>query len=705
MSNNTVFNIGSVNSASGLFLAEEQGLSIQRFDKPKHPNLLKLLNTGLGFFWLPEEISMAVDAANFNELTEADKHVVISNIKRQILLDSVMGRAPDMVFGPAVNDPVLEGLVKWWSMQEVIHSKSYTHIIQNSFPDPEAVLSGVMDIEEIVQCSNTVAYFYDKCIADVQKFYDGEISRQEACKSLYLALHAANALESIRFAVSFACSFAYAENGLLPGLGNIISLINRDECLVGDTEVLTTNGWKYIKDISISDKVAQFDTATKEITFVNPDRVVKKPTLEIHKYSKRGFAQSVTPNHRMIVATYDASNGSYKNTRAIESKDFRPNSFNCSFISGVYNSSDKKRLTPIERLFIAIQADGYMSKRYTGEFSGHRPVQFSFSKQRKIDRIIQLFEECELEWKEGSETPSRGKRKAQRNFMVYLPVEIINNYDLKNLSSWINIENISQEWANDFFEELVLWDGYIPTDESCKYYLYDTTSKENADIVQIIGHLSGRLVTRKVKEDNRSKNFSDLYRCYIFKNKHVTTNQNMNRDVIALDEPEDMYCITVPTGAFMVRYDNKVSITGNCSHVAITNFLLKELPESDNDFLEAANDTEVMINVRHIWRQTYEEEKSWIDYLFSKGNILGLNATVLKQYLDYVTTTRLEAIGVGTIEEVIGTPAVRNNPINWINNWLSNKNNQPAPQETELTNYEKGNVDMNIDLDSLNISL
>ena len=371
MSNNTVFNIGSVNSASGLFLAEEQGLSIQRFDKPKHPNLLKLLNTGLGFFWLPEEISMAVDAANFNELAEADKHVVISNIKRQILLDSVMGRAPDMVFGPAVNDPVLEGLIKWWSMQEIIHSKSYTHIIQNSFPDPEAVLSGVMDIEEIVQCSNTVAYFYDKCIIDVQKFYDGEISRQEACKSLYLALHAANALESVRFAISFACSFAYAENGLLPGLGNIISLINRDEL----------------------------------------------------------------------------------------------------------------------------------------------------------------------------------------------------------------------------------------------------------------------------------------------------------------------------------------------GHVAITNFLLKELPESDSDFLEAANDTEVMINVRHIWRQTYEEEKSWIDYLFSKGNILGLNATVLKQYLDYVTTTRLEATGVGTIEEVIGTSAVRNNPINWINNWLSNKNNQPAPQETELTNYEKGNVDMNIDLGSLNISL
>ena len=73
------------------------------------------------------------------------------------MLDSIMGRAPDLVFGIATSDPTLEACVKWWSAYETLHSKSYTHIIQSSFSQPKEVLDTVLDIKEIVTCSDSIA--------------------------------------------------------------------------------------------------------------------------------------------------------------------------------------------------------------------------------------------------------------------------------------------------------------------------------------------------------------------------------------------------------------------------------------------------------------------------------------------------------------------------------------------------------------------
>ena len=137
MTTTTVFNINSVNQDSTLFLSETRGLSIQRFDKPKYPQLAKLLDTGIGLFWVPEEVSMQIDAVRFRTLDKADKHVVLSNIKRQVLLDSIMGRSPNMMFAPVCSDPILEALIEWWSVQEMIHSKAYTRYQQSEIGYPE----------------------------------------------------------------------------------------------------------------------------------------------------------------------------------------------------------------------------------------------------------------------------------------------------------------------------------------------------------------------------------------------------------------------------------------------------------------------------------------------------------------------------------------------------------------------------------------
>lgn len=212
-----------------LFLNEAQGVSIQRFDNPKYSQILKLLEVQLESVWHPNEVDMGHDRTNMPNLSEAEEHVVMSNIKRQILLDSIMGRAPTLVFGPAIGDPTLEVCVSWWASMEALHSFSYTHIIQQSFVNPTKTLDEVMDIQEIVDCKNSIIKYYDDCIDKVEKYYNGEATRLEAARAIWLALNTANALESIRFQLSFACSFVFGQNGKLPGLANIIKLINRDE--------------------------------------------------------------------------------------------------------------------------------------------------------------------------------------------------------------------------------------------------------------------------------------------------------------------------------------------------------------------------------------------------------------------------------------------------------------------------------------------
>lgn len=210
-----------------LFLNEAQGVSIQRFDNPKYSQILKLLEAQLESVWHPNEVDMGHDRTNMPNLSEAEEHVVMSNIKRQILLDSIMGRAPTLVFGPAIGDPTLEVCVSWWASMEALHSFSYTHIIQQSFVNPTKTLDEVMDIQEIVDCKNSIIKYYDDCIDKVEKYYNGEATRLEAARAIWLALNTANALESIRFQLSFACSFVFGQNGKLPGLANIIKLINR----------------------------------------------------------------------------------------------------------------------------------------------------------------------------------------------------------------------------------------------------------------------------------------------------------------------------------------------------------------------------------------------------------------------------------------------------------------------------------------------
>ncbi len=237
----TVFNTDKVDTTKGqMFFGPPLG--VQRYDKFRYPIFDKLTQNQLGFFWRPEEVSLQKDRADYQTLNDAQKHIFTSNLKYQILLDSVQGRGPGMAFMPYCSLPELEGCMNIWQTMEMIHSRSYTHIIKNVYPDPSEVFDKILDDEQILKRAQSVTAAYDDFINDAHRYdtsnwwrpdWQGTASaaweKKELKRKLYRAVANVYILEGIRFYVSFACSFAFGELKLLEGSAKIIGFIARDE--------------------------------------------------------------------------------------------------------------------------------------------------------------------------------------------------------------------------------------------------------------------------------------------------------------------------------------------------------------------------------------------------------------------------------------------------------------------------------------------
>ena len=237
----TVFNTEEVNTKKQpMFFGAPLG--VQRYDNFKYPQFENLTKQQLGYFWRPEEVSLQKDRGDYQTLRPEQKHIYTSNLKYQIMLDSVQGRAPGMAFLPYCSLPELEACMEVWSFMEMIHSRSYTYVIKNVYADPSDVFDKILNDDKILERASSVTESYDNFINYAHEWDQGsmwrkdskgspseEWTRKDLKKHLYRAVANVNILEGIRFYVSFACSFAFGELKIMEGSAKIISLIARDE--------------------------------------------------------------------------------------------------------------------------------------------------------------------------------------------------------------------------------------------------------------------------------------------------------------------------------------------------------------------------------------------------------------------------------------------------------------------------------------------
>jgi len=253
----TVFNREKVDfTKQHMFFGADQ--NTQRYDVFKFPVFDKLNQTMLGYFWRPEEVSLQKDRADYANFRPEQKHIFTANLKYQTLLDSVQGRGPCLAFLPHVSIPELEGCIVTWDFFETIHSRSYTHIMKNVYPDPSEVFDTILDDEKIIERAISVTKNYDAFTEAADQFtHNKKGTMRDVKKKLFLAMMNVNILEGLRFYVSFACTFGFGELKLMEGSAKIISLIARDEAqhLALSTHVL--KNWIQGKDDPEMAKIAK----------------------------------------------------------------------------------------------------------------------------------------------------------------------------------------------------------------------------------------------------------------------------------------------------------------------------------------------------------------------------------------------------------------------------------------------------------------
>ena len=274
----TVFNTEDVDTKKQpMFFGAPLG--VQRYDNFKYPQFENLTKQQLGYFWRPEEVSLQKDRADYQTLAPQQKHIYTSNLKYQIMLDSVQGRAPGMAFLPYCSLPELEACMEVWSFMEMIHSRSYTYVIKNVYSDPSVVFDTIINDPRILERAASVTESYDDFLNEAQNWGQGRLwadsrdvetslaalEMKEVKRKLYRAVANVNILEGIRFYVSFACSFAFGELKLMEGSAKIISLIARDENQHLALTQNIINNWKKGDDPEMSEIVKEEEEWTYQM--------------------------------------------------------------------------------------------------------------------------------------------------------------------------------------------------------------------------------------------------------------------------------------------------------------------------------------------------------------------------------------------------------------------------------------------------------
>lgn len=255
----TVFNTNIIDHTNQyMFFGEEP--NVQRFDTMKTRVFYDLMDRQLSFFWRPTEIDMSKDSIQFPQLSDHAKHVFTQNLFVQSLLDSIQGRGPNLVLLPHVSDVTLENFITAWTMVEgTIHSDSYTHMVRAVYPNPTEVFDQVMLTPAIMKRAASITKYYDAVLEESDKLsalkylnLDASIVKAQETKqkeALYLCVHTINALEAIRFYVSFICNFSFPEfGGVMEGSAKIMKFIARDENLHLKATQTILNRWQSGKD-------------------------------------------------------------------------------------------------------------------------------------------------------------------------------------------------------------------------------------------------------------------------------------------------------------------------------------------------------------------------------------------------------------------------------------------------------------------------
>lgn len=579
------------------------------------PKDLEVWNRVTANFWLPEKVPLSNDLPSWGTLTEKERQTVLRVFTGLTLLDTIQSN----VGAPAMMEDSLtpheEAVLGNFVFMEAVHAKSYSSIF--------STLATSKQIEEAFRWSEENDLLQNKARI-ILKNYNGDDPMKRKIVSVLL--------ESFLFYSGFYLPLYMAGRAKLPNTADIIRLIIRDECLVGGTELLTPQGWKDVSDVTTDDTVLQYE-ADGSMTFVTPEVVSTHDAEETYvlRNMQGHVQQHVSPNHRVVVER----GGKMLEFRAGDLReqdlDVRTRFIN----TGVVSTAGDAELSPVERLLIAIQADGSFDNttrnaagkpRRDGSVSGHVPCKFSLTKERKVKRLTELATAA------GWNLRNYGVDGRGRAALVLdVPADIKRD---KLLSDIRPISSMTAEWCADAIGEVALWDGHTVVDNPDRV-TYGSVVEANSTWVQTVATLAGFRTHWSVRKDDRKETFHDIYRVQIHRGISTTSAQSVR---VERAPGERVYGVQVPSSYLVTRLNGGVSVTGNSVHGYFMGYKYQKnlaLPEN------ASRADELKEYTYAVLQELYDNEVLYAQDLYDE---LGWTEEV-KAYMRYNANKALSNLG------------------------------------------------------------
>lgn len=516
------------------------------WNKVEDPKDLEVWNKLTSNFWLDTKVSLANDLPSWGTLTPEEKLLTMRVFVGLTALDTIQS----FIGAPALMEDAEtqheEAVMANITFMEAVHAKTYSSIF--------STLCSSNEIDEIFRWADENPEIVKKSEIILKHYGSGDPAKKKIASTL---------LESFLFYSGFFWPLHLSSRSKLTNTADLIRLIIRDECFASGTSLLTPTGWKDVSEITVEDTVMQWHK-DGHMDFTNPVRVSKSTVpYTVSLSNKQGhIQQNVSPNHRLVYE-YD---GDIHETPA---KDYEAITFRTSknFINSGKITGTGDGLTTRERILIAIQADGSFdtstvnlegTPRRNGSVSGHVPCSFSLTKKRKNDRLKYLAES------EGLKLVPRGlDNRGRQHWTLYLPADESVWPRDKSLPSIKKFDEMSLQWAQEFVDEVALWDGHI-VKENPSRITYGSVVEENSEYVQTVANLCGYRTHWGLRPDNRKETFNTIFRVQIHKDSNHTSVQSVNSEHIP--GPTEVFGIEVPSSYLIARNNGSVHVTGNSIH-------------------------------------------------------------------------------------------------------------------------------------------
>lgn len=624
-----------------------------------------LMLKGAANNWMPMDVTMQKDIEQWKskDTFSADERLVVKRCLGFFAgSESLVANNLLLTIFKYITDPECRQYLSRQNWEESLHNLTVVYICD----------SLGLDVKEVYEAYNSVPAIKakDDFLMDITSNInrpDFDINTVEGKQELLRNIFTYYIVcEGTFFFSGFAMLLSFGRQNKLPGIAEQIQYTLRDECVSDDTELLTPKGWKKVSNILDTDLIAQYN-ANETINFTKPIKISKTNMEKCFLYTNQEHSVDlmVSKNHRIIFKNRNKKSENYNCLCESFAEDFNHHGYTQHIMAGKKSNGDKK-LTNMERLLIAMQADSHICNNgyHNGNLCGELRIIFSLTKDRKKIRLRNLLNDCSIKYIEKVDGDNS-------SFSFNLDKE----YCTKEFSDWVNLENVSYEWCVDFIEELSHWDSHIYSKDRI---IYCSTNKNNIDIAQAISCLANYKTNITLSIDDRKESYKDYYRMSIFLNKNYINGQSICKKEVEYNK--DVYGVEVESGMIIVRRNDCVSVTGNSIHIQFGTTLINKLRQQ---YPEVWTKQFEIDSINHL-KKALELEVQYANDVLPRG-ILGLNASMFTDYMKYIVNRRLTDLGLEPVYNNV------HNPFSWMSEVID-LTKMKNFFETRVTDYQSSTI-------------